>query len=59
MINLTLWAQIFIRFALRTAVSEIQWIKVKKLAYFGLSGPDLRPLERFNQIQLYSQSKSP
>ena len=32
-----------------------KWRKSEKLAYF----PDLRPLERFNQIQLYSQSKYP
>ena len=36
-----------------------KWHKSENFAYFGLSGPDLRPLERFNQIQLYSQSKLP
>ena len=33
--------------------------KSAKLAYFGLSGLNLRPLERFNRIHLYSQSKLP
>ena len=58
-INLTLWAQIFHPFRSTDSRFWNTENKNEKLAYFGLSGPDLRPLERFNQIQLYTQSKLP
>ena len=38
-LTLTLWAQIFIRFALRTAVSKIQWIKVKNWPILAFQAP--------------------
>ena len=50
-----IWVQISLRFVLRAAISEIDE-KSEKLAYFGLSGTDLRPFEQFKPIQLHSQS---
>ena len=56
---LPLWAQIFIGFTLQDHPFPRYGAKSEKLAYFGPLGLNLRPLERFNRIHLYSQFKLP